>query len=41
MRPLTGLDAPIHSFLEKHPEVIELKQPDPGLLTVAANVREE
>jgi UPF0042 nucleotide-binding protein len=26
LRPLTGLDAPIHSYLEKHQEVIELKQ---------------
>ena len=26
LRPLTGLDAPIRSFLESHPEVIELKQ---------------
>ncbi|MFA0088441.1 RNase adaptor protein RapZ [Vibrio sp. 10N.286.49.C2] len=25
LRPLTGLDAPIKSFLESHPEVIELK----------------
>ena len=25
LRPLTGLDAPIHSFLEKHSEVLELK----------------
>lgn len=26
LRPLTGLDAPIKSFLESHPEVMELKQ---------------
>ncbi|OXX57509.1 RNase adaptor protein RapZ [Vibrio sp. V12_P9A6T4] len=26
LRPLTGLDAPIKSFLERHSEVIELKQ---------------
>jgi UPF0042 nucleotide-binding protein len=26
LRPLTGLDAPIKSFLEGHPEVMELKQ---------------
>ncbi len=26
LRPLTGLDAPIKSFLESYPEVIELKQ---------------
>ncbi|MBW3697464.1 RNase adapter RapZ [Vibrio sp. T187] len=25
LRPLTGLDAPIHSYLEQHQEVIELK----------------
>lgn len=25
LRPLTGLDAPIKSFLESHPEVVELK----------------
>ena len=32
LRPLTGLDAPIHSFLEKHPEVIELKQQIQGFV---------
>ncbi|NAZ47499.1 RNase adapter RapZ [Vibrio toranzoniae] len=32
LRPLTGLDAPIHSFLEKHPEVIELKQQIQGFI---------
>ncbi|MGD8113007.1 RNase adapter RapZ [Vibrio sp. TRT 21S02] len=26
LRPMTGLDAPIRSFLESHPEVIELRQ---------------
>ena len=32
LRPLTGLDAPIHSFLEKHPEVLELKQQIQGFV---------
>lgn len=32
LRSLTGLDAPIHSFLEKHPEVIELKQQIQGFV---------
>ncbi|WP_299137667.1 RNase adapter RapZ [uncultured Vibrio sp.] len=32
LRPLTGLDAPIHSFLEKHPEVIELKHQIQGFV---------
>ncbi|MEZ9060145.1 RNase adapter RapZ [Vibrio pelagius] len=32
LRPLTGLDAPIHSFLEKHQEVIELKQQIQGFV---------
>ena len=32
LRPLTGLDAPIHSFLEKHPEVLELKQQIQGFI---------
>ncbi|MEZ8037277.1 RNase adapter RapZ [Vibrio crassostreae] len=32
LRPLTGLDAPIHSFLEKHAEVIELKQQIQGFV---------
>ncbi len=29
---LTGLDAPIHSFLEKHSEVLELKQQIQGFV---------
>lgn len=32
LRPLTGLDAPIHSYLEKHQEVIELKQQIQGFV---------
>ncbi|MEZ8627862.1 RNase adapter RapZ [Vibrio splendidus] len=32
LRPLTGLDAPIHSFLEKHSEVLELKQQIQGFV---------
>ncbi|WP_434762105.1 RNase adapter RapZ [Vibrio fortis] len=32
LRPLTGLDAPIHSFLEKHQEVLELKQQIQGFV---------
>lgn len=32
LRPMTGLDAPIHSFLEKHQEVIELKQQIQGFV---------
>ena len=32
LRPLTGLDAPIHSFLEKHAEVLELKQQIQGFV---------
>ncbi|MDN3615264.1 MAG: RNase adapter RapZ [Vibrio gallaecicus] len=32
LRPMTGLDAPIHSFLEKHKEVIELKQQIQGFV---------
>lgn len=32
LRPLTGLDAPIHSFLEQHQEVIELKQQIQGFV---------
>lgn len=32
LRPLTGLDAPIHSFLEKHQEVLELKQQVQGFV---------
>ena len=32
LRPLTGLDVPIHSFLEKHLEVLELKQQIQGFV---------
>ncbi|ANP75501.1 RNase adaptor protein RapZ [Vibrio crassostreae 9CS106] len=32
LRPMTGLDAPIHSFLEQHQEVIELKQQIQGFV---------
>ncbi|MEZ9542900.1 RNase adapter RapZ [Vibrio sp. 10N.286.48.C11] len=32
LRPLTGLDAPIHSFLEEHSEVLELKQQIQGFV---------
>lgn len=32
LRPLSGLDAPIHSYLEKHQEVIELKQQIQGFV---------
>ncbi|MEZ9700269.1 RNase adapter RapZ [Vibrio sp. 10N.261.46.E12] len=32
LRPLTGLDAPIHSFLEKHTEVLEIKQQIQGFV---------
>ncbi|NOJ10740.1 RNase adapter RapZ [Vibrio splendidus] len=32
LRPLTGLDAPIHTFLEKHSEVLELKQQIQGFV---------
>lgn len=32
LRPLTGLDAPIHSFLEKHSEVLELKRQIQGFV---------
>ncbi|MEZ8944272.1 RNase adapter RapZ [Vibrio sp. 10N.247.311.12] len=32
LRPMTGLDAPIHSFLEQHQEVIELKQQIQGFI---------
>ncbi|SBS66120.1 RNase adapter RapZ [Vibrio atlanticus] len=32
LRPLTGLEAPIHSFLEKHAEVLELKQQIQGFV---------
>ncbi|WP_299687514.1 RNase adapter RapZ [uncultured Vibrio sp.] len=32
LRPLTGLDAPIHSFLEQHSEVLDLKQQIQGFV---------
>ena len=32
LRPMTGLDTPIHSFLEQHQEVIELKQQIQGFV---------
>ncbi len=32
LRPMTGLDAPIHSFLEQHQEAIELKQQIQGFV---------
>lgn len=32
LRPMTGLDAPIKSFLESHPDVIELKQQIQGFV---------